>query len=77
MFDAELYREKSEVDEWKKKDPILSLQNRLIELRLTTEEDIQQLVLKVEQEIQKAVEFAEAGTWEPVSSLTKFVYSGK
>ena len=26
-------------------------------------------------EIKKAVDFAEAGTWEPVSFLTKFVYS--
>jgi pyruvate dehydrogenase E1 component alpha subunit/2-oxoisovalerate dehydrogenase E1 component len=30
---------------------------------------------KVEDEIQKAVDFAEAGTWEPLEDLTKFVYS--
>ncbi|THU38257.1 pyruvate dehydrogenase (acetyl-transferring) E1 component subunit alpha [Niastella caeni] len=76
MFDAELYREKSEVDEWKKKDPIPALQKQLLGLQLTTDDDIKQMEKKVDQEVQKAVDFAEAGTWEPVSALTKFVYSG-
>lgn len=75
MFDAELYREKSEVDEWKKKDPIPALQKQLSDLQLITEDDIKQMEEKVDQEVQKAVDFAEAGTWEPVSALTKFVYS--
>ncbi len=26
-------------------------------------------------EIDKAIAFAEAGTWEPIEDLTKFVYS--
>jgi hypothetical protein len=31
----------------------------------------------VASEIEAAVEFAEAGTWEPVEDLTRFVYSEK
>ena len=77
MFDAELYREKSEVEEWKKRDPIPRLQNLLLSQNMITQKDILELNNKVEEEVQKAVDFAEAGTWEPVEELTKFVYSYK
>jgi pyruvate dehydrogenase E1 component alpha subunit len=77
MFDAELYRDKSEVEEWKKRDPILKLQNELLNQNGITQNDIDALNKKVEEEIQKAVDFAEAGTWEPLDELTKFVYSDK
>jgi pyruvate dehydrogenase E1 component alpha subunit len=75
MFDAELYRDKKEVEEWKKRDPIQKLQNDLLNKSIITQNDIDKLNKKVEAEIQKAVDFAEAGTWEQVEELTKFVYS--
>lgn len=75
MFDAELYRDKAEVDEWKKRDPITRLQKKLAELNIITNEDIEELNRKIETEVQKAVDFAEAGTWEPVEELKKFVYT--
>ena len=75
MFDAELYRDKSEVEEWKKRDPIPALQKDLFSKQLIDEVDIQTLEQKIETEIQKSVDFAEAGNWEPVEELTKFVYS--
>ena len=75
MFDAELYREKREVDAWKKKDPIPALQRQLLDYELATEDDFSELAEKVEIEVQKAVDFAEAGTWESVDDLTKYVYS--
>jgi len=75
MFDAELYREKAEVEEWKKRDPILNLQQLLLSKNVIEQKDIDVLNNKVEEEVQKAVDFAEAGTWEPLEELTKFVYS--
>jgi pyruvate dehydrogenase E1 component alpha subunit len=75
VFDAELYRDKSEVEEWKKRDPIPSLQKDLLSRKLIDEADIKTLEQRIETEIQKAVDFAEAGSWEPVEQLTKFVYS--
>jgi pyruvate dehydrogenase E1 component alpha subunit len=75
MFDAELYREKTEVQKWKERDPISSFAKHLIENQLTTESEIQALTNKVDDEIQKAVDFAEAGTWEPINTLCKYVYS--
>jgi len=75
MFDAELYRDKTEVEEWKKKDPINRLQYLLLNENIITQNDIDEINRKVESAVQKAVDFAEAGTWEPVEDLTKFVYS--
>lgn len=75
MFDAELYRDKREVDEWKKRDPITGFKGYLAERKLITEQEIEAIEAQVESEIRKAVDFAEAGTWEPRESLTKFVYS--
>ncbi len=77
MFDAELYREKSEVEEWKKRDPIPKFQKYLMDEKLITENDVIEIEKKVEAEIQRAVDFAESGTWEPVERLMKFVYSEK
>jgi pyruvate dehydrogenase E1 component alpha subunit len=75
MFDAELYRDKAEVDEWKKQDPIPKLQQLLLSQNVLAQKDIEELNNKVEAAIQTAVDFAEAGTWEPVEELTKFIYS--
>jgi pyruvate dehydrogenase E1 component alpha subunit len=75
MFDAELYRDKQEVEEWKKKDPIQQFQKYLLEKQWITQADIQAFEMKIEMKIKLAVDFAEAGTWEPLDQLTKFVYS--
>jgi pyruvate dehydrogenase E1 component alpha subunit len=77
MFDAELYRDKIEVDEWKKRDPIPQYQQFLLQQQWITETQIELMEQKTEHKIQMAVDFAEAGTWEPLEQLTKFVYSEK
>jgi pyruvate dehydrogenase E1 component alpha subunit len=75
MFDAELYREKSEVEEWKKRDPIIAFQKFLLQQKLITDSEIEQIESRVESEVQQAVDYAEAGTWEQAKQLTRFVYS--
>jgi len=75
MFDAELYREKREVEEWKKKDPIPALANQLLEENFITIDELKLMENEIEEEMQYAVDFAEAGTWEPEEKLTSFVYS--
>lgn len=77
MFDAELYRDKKEVEEWKKRDPIPEFQEFLLKKKIITEKEIKKIENQVDSEIQKAVDFAEAGTWEPIDQLTEFVYSKK
>jgi pyruvate dehydrogenase E1 component alpha subunit len=75
MFDAELYRDKKEVEEWKKRDPIPQFEQFLLQQQWITENEISAFENKIETKIQIAVDFAEAGTWEPLDQLTKFVYS--
>jgi TPP-dependent pyruvate/acetoin dehydrogenase alpha subunit len=43
--------------------------------KLITETEIAEFEKKIEKKIQKSVDFAEVGTWEPMDQLTKFVYS--
>ncbi len=75
MFDAELYREKTEVNEWKEKDPLAVFQKILEKKKLWTKIDLGKIEEEVKTVIDEAVEFAENGTLEPVSDLEKFVYS--
>lgn len=75
MFDAELYREKSEVEEWKKRDPVPKFRKYLLKENLISETQLQEMEERLKTEIQKAVDFAEAGTWEAKEELTRFVYS--
>jgi pyruvate dehydrogenase E1 component alpha subunit len=75
MFDPQLYRDKQEIEEWKKRDPIVKFENRLREKKLLNDQELRRTEDEAEAEINDAVEFAEAGSWEPVEELTKFVYS--
>ncbi len=75
MFDPERYREKTEVSRWMERDPINSLRNALEAAGQLTEKDWKSIQQEVEAEVKAAVEFAEAGTLEPVEDLTRFVYS--
>lgn len=77
MFDAELYRDKAEVEEWRKRDPITQFSNYLSGKQLLTEDERNEIANRVEKEVQKAIDFAEAGTWEPADQLTHYVYSDK
>jgi len=73
MFDAQLYRNKEEVEAWRAKGPILRFQNWLEESGLIHPEDVLEITVEVDKEIAEAVSFAEAGKPEPVEDLTKHV----
>jgi TPP-dependent pyruvate/acetoin dehydrogenase alpha subunit len=73
MYDAELYRTKEEVEQWKRRDPIPMFVSRSRERGHLTDADIADLEQRVAKEIGEAVAFAEAGPWEPVEDLTKDV----
>jgi pyruvate dehydrogenase E1 component alpha subunit len=73
MFDAELYRDKAEVEDWKKRDPIALWQHQLESEGALDEASFAALDAGVRDEIAGAVAFAEAGTWEPVEQLTRDV----
>jgi TPP-dependent pyruvate/acetoin dehydrogenase alpha subunit len=75
MFDPERYREKQEVEEWKLRDPIETFAGWLRRQELLNDEALARIEAEVAAEVEEAVAFAEAGTWEPVEDLTRFVCS--
>ncbi|MFJ6078051.1 pyruvate dehydrogenase (acetyl-transferring) E1 component subunit alpha [Pseudarthrobacter sp. NPDC092419] len=75
MFDPELYREKAEVARWMERDPIQLLKTAMEAAGQLPEEEWTALQADVDAEVGAAVEFAEAGTLEPVEDLERFVYS--
>jgi TPP-dependent pyruvate/acetoin dehydrogenase alpha subunit len=77
MFDAELYRDKAEVDEWRKRDPIALLSGTLEAAGALDPATLGVIERGVKQEIERAVAFAEAGTWEPIGRLTTDVYTSE
>ncbi len=74
MYDPDLYRSKEEIERWKQHDPIPALIEQLTSAELIGEDDVQDLEREVAGEVQTAIEFAEAGTLEPVEELERFVY---
>jgi len=77
MYDAELYRAKEEVTEWKRRDPILTFEQALRTAGMLADSDLQKIEVEIATEIEEAVAFAEASPWEPVEDLTKDVYTVK
>ena len=77
MFDAQLYRDKAEVEAWRKKEPIVRFQGWLEANQLIHADDLTRIEADVAAEIADAVAFAEAATWEPVEQLTRFTYADK
>jgi pyruvate dehydrogenase E1 component alpha subunit len=75
MYDAELYRSKEEVEQWKKRDPISTFVTRLGVDGVLTDTELADLEKAVAAEVAQAVAFAEAGPWEPLEDLTKDVYT--
>jgi pyruvate dehydrogenase E1 component alpha subunit len=75
MFDPDLYRDKGEIEAWKKRGPIHNLSNRLKAEGKLTEERFLAIDAEAQREVEKAVAFAEAGTWEPVEDLTRDVHT--
>jgi len=75
MYDPELYRSKAEVEEWKKRDPISNLVSLLKQQGAISDADLVEIERDVAKELDDAIAYAEAGTWEPLADLERFVYS--
>jgi pyruvate dehydrogenase E1 component alpha subunit len=73
MFDAELYRDKAEVERWKQHGPIHSFSHDLKAAGMLSEEEFMVLDRAAQAEVDAAVAFAEAATWEPVQDLLRDV----
>jgi pyruvate dehydrogenase E1 component alpha subunit len=72
MFDAQLYRDKAEVERWKERDPIKRFGEWAMASGLLHEIDISALEGAATAEVAAAVAFAEGGPWEPVGELGRY-----
>jgi pyruvate dehydrogenase E1 component alpha subunit len=75
MYDPELYRDKQEVEQHRKDDPIAHFVALLKDRGSIDDATLAEFEREAQDEVDAAVEFAEASPWEPVGQLTRWVYS--
>jgi pyruvate dehydrogenase E1 component alpha subunit len=73
MFDPELYRGKDEVEEWRKRDPIPAFTEQCLREGTLDPADVATIEQDADREVEDAVAYAEAGTWESVEDLERDV----
>lgn len=73
MFDAELYRDKSEVERWKSRCPIQTFATTGRDAGWLHEDDLAQIQSAADEEVEAAVDFAESADWEPVEDMMRDV----
>ncbi len=75
MYDPDRYRKRSEIEEWKQRDPIAGLAATLRAAGRLDDASERSIEDAVAAEIADAVAYAEAGHLEPVDELTRWVHS--
>jgi pyruvate dehydrogenase E1 component alpha subunit len=73
MFDTQLYREQTEVEQWKQKGPIVQLTQWLQANDLITDVELEAIEKDIESQITEAVAFAEESEFESLKDLCRFV----
>jgi len=71
MFDAEKYRDKAEVAEWRRKSPITRFRTWLLDNGLVRQAEIDAIEAEVDAQLRNAVAACEQAPWEPVADLTR------
>src|SRR3954470_16040472 len=73
--DPEVYREREEVEEWQRRDPIESFARRCVEAGVLGEREVQQVRDAAEAEVKAAVEFAEGSPAPPLDTMYESLYA--
>jgi pyruvate dehydrogenase E1 component alpha subunit len=72
--DPEVYREKEEVEEWRKKDPVAMFRDRLLADGVISDADVDEMRDEVDRVVADAVEFADASPEPPLDTLYDNLY---
>jgi pyruvate dehydrogenase E1 component alpha subunit len=72
--DPEVYREKEEVEEWQRKDPIETFAHLLMQEKVLSEDEIQEIRDEADKTVTEAVEFADNSPEPPLDSLYDDLY---
>ena len=75
MYDPELYRDKAEVEQWRRRDPIELLASRMRDAGELADDELAVIGTKLDEQIEASVAAARAAPAEPAEDLTTFVYS--
>ena len=75
MGDPERYRKAEEVKQWQENDPIGIFNKYLLEKKIATRKVLDEIEARVEEEVTKAVEFAENSPEPALEELFKDVYA--
>jgi len=75
MGDPERYRKQEEVKKWQENDPIGIFNKQLLDKKVATKKVLDEIEARVEEEIAKAVEFAEASPEPAMEELYSNIYA--
>jgi pyruvate dehydrogenase E1 component alpha subunit len=73
--DPEVYRQREEVEEWQRKDPIETFARRCVEADVLGEREVQQVRDAAEKTVEEAVEFAESSPEPPLDTMYESLYA--
>ncbi|HYJ38375.1 MAG TPA: pyruvate dehydrogenase (acetyl-transferring) E1 component subunit alpha [Chitinophagaceae bacterium] len=74
ISDPQKYRTKEEVEEYKQKDPIEQVLKTIKDKRYASEEEINAINQRVNNEVEESVKFAEESPWPDESEVYKDIY---
>jgi len=74
MSDAQHYRTKEEVEEYKKIDPITQVKDVILEKKYATEDELKTIDKRVKQLVSECEKFAEESDFPPIEQLYNTVY---
>lgn len=73
--DPMVYRSRAEINEWRKKDPVLHVENIVLERKLLSPEENQKIREDIQLEVDQAVAFAENSAQPQMDSIFEDVYT--
>ena len=75
MADPILYRDKSEVEEWKQKDPIVLFRRKLEEEGLLSPQELERIERETDELVFESVRFSEESPDPPLTDLYEYIYA--
>jgi pyruvate dehydrogenase E1 component alpha subunit len=73
--DMQTYKNKKEIEEWTKKDPVPRFRKTIVEMGILTEEEADKIQREINEEIEEAVKFAEKSPFPAPEETLDNVYA--
>ena len=73
--DATIYRPEGELEEWLKKDPIIRIEQFMVQNQILTDQEVEAIQADMDQQVNDAVKFAENSPLPSLDSAVEDVYT--